>query len=71
MDGVANLHHRKTSTPTRPRHAQAAHNTYTLKCDDPVKAAQGYEFLGGMRRMIDQSRHCGPYRASYGSEDMI
>ena len=28
-----------------------AHNTYTLKCDDPVKAAQGYEFLGGMRRM--------------------
>ena len=51
MDGVA------ISIIGRPRPLpghdtpNAAHNTYTLKCDDPVKAAQGYEFLGGMRRM--------------------
>ena len=51
MDGVA------ISIIGRPRPLPGhdtpnpAHNTYTLKCDDPVKAAQGYEFLGGMRRM--------------------
>ena len=51
MDGVA------ISIIGRPRPLPShdtpnpAHNTYTLKCDDPVKAAQGYEFLGGMRRM--------------------
>ena len=46
MDGVENLHHRKTSTPIPgPPRRRASPRTYTLVCEEPEKVAAEFDSL--------------------------